>query len=87
MTEAEEAATPFGGTTHLPQDDYLFALQRFIPHLTRSSLHRLYQRHDISRLTREPGPLRFDRSVASVDWANHPGVMNEGLSHLKKFLF
>ncbi|SFC13267.1 Integrase core domain-containing protein, partial [Kushneria avicenniae] len=34
----------------------LFALQRFIPHLTRSSLHRLYQRHDISRLPREAGP-------------------------------
>src|SRR3954469_5647799 len=34
----------------LPLDDCLYALQATIPHLTRSSLHRLFQRHDISRL-------------------------------------
>ncbi|SPJ32787.1 hypothetical protein KSP9073_00795 [Kushneria phyllosphaerae] len=57
LTEAEEAAVvTFRRTTHLPLDDCLFALQCFIPHLTRSSLHRLYQRHDISRLPRETGP-------------------------------
>ena len=36
--------------TLLPLDDCLYALQATIPHLTRSSLHRLFQRHDISRL-------------------------------------
>jgi transposase-like protein len=36
--------------TLLPLDDCLYALQANIPKLTRSSLHRLFQRHDISRL-------------------------------------
>jgi hypothetical protein len=36
--------------TLLPLDDYLCALQRSIPHLTRSALHRCLQRHRISRL-------------------------------------
>ena len=36
--------------TLLPLDDCLYALQVTIPHLTRSSLHRCLQRHDISRL-------------------------------------
>ncbi len=36
--------------TLLPLDDYLYALQPSIPHLTRSSLHRRLQRHDIWRL-------------------------------------
>jgi len=34
----------------LPLDDCLCALQPTIPHLSRSSLHRCLQRHDISRL-------------------------------------
>jgi AcrR family transcriptional regulator len=33
----------------LPLDDCVGALQPFIPHLTRSSLHRCLQRHEISR--------------------------------------
>ena len=36
--------------TLLPLDDCLYALQATIPHLSRSALHRLYQRHGISRL-------------------------------------
>src|ERR687894_103092 len=36
--------------TLLPLDDCLYALQPTIPHLTRSSLHRCFQRHGISRL-------------------------------------
>jgi hypothetical protein len=39
----------------LPLDDCLYALQASIPHLTRSSLHRLFQRHDISRLPSAEG--------------------------------
>ena len=31
-------------------EERLYALQPTIPHLTRSSLHRCLQRHDISRL-------------------------------------
>ena len=36
--------------TLLPLDDCLYALQPTIPHLSRSTLHRCYQRHNISRL-------------------------------------
>ncbi|MGQ3214505.1 MAG: IS481 family transposase, partial [Shinella sp.] len=35
--------------TLLPLDDCLYSLQATIPHLTRSSLHRCFQRHAISR--------------------------------------
>ncbi len=34
----------------MPLDDCLYALQPTIPNLTRSSLHRCLQRHDVSRL-------------------------------------
>ena len=51
LTVEEEAiAVAFRKHTLLPLDDCLYALQATIPHLTRSSLHRCYQRHDISRL-------------------------------------
>ena len=51
LTPAEEAmAVAFRRHTLLPLDDCLYALQATIPRLTRSSLHRLFQRHDISRL-------------------------------------
>jgi len=36
--------------TLLALDDCLYALQPTVPHLTRSSLHRLFQRHGISRV-------------------------------------
>ncbi|WP_414717808.1 IS481 family transposase [Stutzerimonas kunmingensis] len=55
MTPLQEAAAvAFRQKTLLPLDDCLLALQRTIPTLTRSSLHRLYQRHGISQLPREP---------------------------------
>ncbi|MDZ7888252.1 MAG: IS481 family transposase [Pseudomonas sp.] len=55
MTPLQEAvAVAFRQKTLLPLDDCLHALQRSIPTLTRSSLHRLYQRHGISQLPREP---------------------------------
>ena len=51
LTPEEEAAcVAFRQQTLLPLDDCLYALQEEIPHLTRSSLHRCYQRHGISRL-------------------------------------
>lgn len=51
LTPAEEAmAVAFRRHTLLPLDGCLYALQATIPHLTRSSLHRLFQRHDTSRL-------------------------------------
>src|SRR6202795_2523151 len=48
--EEEAVVVAFRRHTLLSLDDCLYALQATIPHLTRSSLHRLFQRHDISRL-------------------------------------
>ncbi len=51
LSRNEEAVCiAFRRHTLLPLDDCLYALQASIPNLTRSSLHRLFQRHDISRL-------------------------------------
>ena len=50
----EAAAVTFRQQTQLPLDDCLYALQDSIPHLSRSALHRLFQRHGVSQL---PGPL------------------------------
>lgn len=51
LTAEEEAiAVAFRQQTQLPLDDCLYALQETIPHLSRSALPRLFQRHSISRL-------------------------------------
>src|SRR6267154_5807140 len=51
--------------TLLPLDDCLFALQATIPQLTRSSLHRLFQRHDISRLPEIEGDKKPKKKFKS----------------------
>jgi hypothetical protein len=48
--EEQTLIVAFRRHTALPLDDGLYALQATIPHLTRSSLHRLFQRQGISRL-------------------------------------
>lgn len=48
--EQEAICIAFRKHTLLPLDDCLYALQSSIPCLSRSSLHRLFQRHGISRL-------------------------------------
>ena len=53
--EEEALIVAFRKHTLLPLDDCLYALQATVPHLTRSSLHRLFQRHEISRLPRLEG--------------------------------
>jgi transposase InsO family protein len=56
LTVEEEAiAVAFRRHTLLPLDDCLYALQATIPNLTRSSLHRCYQRRGISRLPEVEG--------------------------------
>jgi transposase InsO family protein len=56
LSRAEEAlVVAFRRHTLLPLDDCLYALQATIPHLTRSSLHRCFQRHGISRLPEVEG--------------------------------
>ena len=53
--EDEAIVVAFRRHTLLPLDDCLYALQPTIPHLTRSSLHRCLQRHDISGLPEVEG--------------------------------
>ena len=57
------AVVAFRRHTLLPLDDCLYALQPSLLHLTRSSLHRCLQRHDISRLPEvegdKPGRRKF----------------------------
>jgi len=48
--EEEAVCITFRKHTLFPLDDCLYALQSSIPHLTRSSLHRLFKRHSINRL-------------------------------------
>jgi hypothetical protein len=56
LTKAQEAmCVAFRRHTLLPLDDCLYALQDSLPHLTRSALHRCYQRHGISRLPEVEG--------------------------------
>jgi len=56
LTLDEEAIiVAFRQHTLLPLDDCLYSLQPSIPHLSRSSLHRCLQRHDISRLPEVDG--------------------------------
>ena len=52
LTPNEEAVcVAFRKFSLLPLDDCLYTLQETIPHLTRSSLHRCFQRHGISCLS------------------------------------
>ena len=65
LTAAEEAiAVAFRQHTQLPLDDCLDALQETIPHLSRSALHRLSQRHGISRL---PAPEPAEKKEKFTD--------------------
>jgi transposase-like protein len=53
--EQEAIVVAFRKHTLLPLDDCLYALQATIPQLTRSALHRCFQRHGISRLPEMEG--------------------------------
>src|SRR5271170_2804242 len=53
--EEEAVVVAFRRHTLLPLDDCLYALQPTIPRLSRSSLHRCLQRHEISRLPEVAG--------------------------------
>ena len=63
--EEEAVIVAFRRHTLLPLDDCLYALQPTIPHLTRSSLHRCLQRHDISRLPDVEGDKPIKRKFKS----------------------
>lgn len=58
LTAEEEAiAVAFRRHTLLPLDDCLYALQATIPQLSRSALHRCFQRHGVSRLPLTEGEV------------------------------
>ena len=63
--EEEALIVTFRKHTLLPLDDCLYALQATVPHLTRSSLHRCFRRHGISRLLR----MRQRAQVTQADQA------------------
>src|SRR3981189_2696039 len=63
--EDEAIIVAFRQHTLLPLDDCLYALQATIPHLTRSSLHRLFQRHAVSRLPNAEGSRPRQKFKAS----------------------
>ena len=66
--EQEAVAVAFRRHTLLPLDDCLYALQVTIPHLSRSALHRCFQRYGISRL-----PLSEDgKSQPKKKFKDHP---------------
>ena len=100
LTVEEEAiAVAFRKHTLLPLDDCLYALQATIPHLTRSSLHRCYQRHGISRLPDIEGdkPARrafkaypigfFHIDIAEVQTAQAKLFLFVAIDRTSKFAF
>jgi transposase InsO family protein len=68
--EEEAVAVAFRKHTLLPLDDCLYALQATIPQLTRSALHRCFQRHGISRLPHleAPRPVRKKFKVYPIGY-------------------
>lgn len=97
--EEEAVCVTFRKHTLLPLDDCLYALQDSIPHLTRSSLHRLFQRHDISRLPKQkavgapkkkfkPYPIGyFHIDIAEVRTEDGKLYMFVGIDRTSKFVF
>lgn len=68
LTEEEEAvAVAFRKQTLLPLDDCLYTLQATMPRLTRSALHRCFQRHGVSRL-----PEIQDGGIAKKKFKQYP---------------
>lgn len=63
--EQEAMCVAFRKHTLLPLDDCLYALQETIPQLTRSALHRCFQRHSISRLPEMEGEKKPKKKFKS----------------------
>jgi transposase InsO family protein len=80
LTPDEEAIiVAFRRHTLLPLDDCLYSLQPSIPHLSRSSLHRCLQRHDISRL---PG-VEGDKPAKKKFKAYPPGYFHVDIAEVQ----
>ncbi|MBP6769764.1 MAG: transposase [Reyranella sp.] len=61
--EDEAIIVAFRKHTLLPLDDCLYALQATIPNLSRSSFHRCFQRHGISRVPDVEDGTRMNRTI------------------------
>ena len=97
--EEEAIIVAFRKHTLLPLDDCLYALQATIPHLTRSSLHRCLQRHDISRLPDVDGDKQprkkfksypigyFHIDIAEVQTAQGKLYLYVAIDRTSKFAF
>jgi len=85
--EEEAMCVAFRKHTLLPLDDCLYALQASIPHLTRSSLHRLFQRHDISRLPSVDGEKTRKRFKAYPIGYFHIDIAEVRTKEGKLYLF
>ena len=97
--EEEAIIVAFRRHTLLPLDDCLYALQATIPHLTRSSLHRCFQRHGISRLAETGGdkPVKkkfkaypigfFHIDIAEVQTAEGKLYLYVAIDRTSKFAF
>ena len=87
--EEEAAIVAFRQYTLLPLDDCLYALQETIPHLSRSALHRCFQRHGISRLP----PVADQPARAKKKFKDYPiGYLHVDFAELqteegKQYLF
>jgi transposase InsO family protein len=97
--EEEAIIVAFRKHTLLPLDDCLYSLQATIPHLTRSSLHRCLQRHDISKLPdvegNKPGRTKFKAypigyfhiDIAEVQTAEGRLYLYVAIDRTSKFAF
>ena len=92
MLSAEEEALIVAFRKHalLPLGDYLYALQATVPHLTRSSPHRLFQRHGVSRLPTLEGekPRKMFKDYGQsplakyIEWSRLAGGAKRGVRSL-----
>jgi hypothetical protein len=84
----QEEALVIAFCKHTPLDDCLYALQATVPHLTRSSLHRCFQRHGISRLPETQGdkPARKKFKSYPIGYF-HIDIAEVRTEHGKLYLF
>ena len=69
LTEQEEQVViAFRKLTGLPLDDCLYTLQESIPHLSRSTLHRCFQRHGCPKLEK----MQNKQKVAKKHFKAYP---------------
>jgi transposase InsO family protein len=100
LTPDEEAIiVAFRRHTLLPLDDCLYSLQPSIPHMSRSSLHRCLQRHDVSRLPEvggdKPAKMKFKAyplgyfhvDIAEVQTAEGKLYLFVAIDRTSKFAF